>query len=349
MTSATMTGNETQRPQRCAESDTPDLGCGSDADRRGLAWTQRHLASSWTDETTAPADERGRPTWANPDPNSRLLELRFEVMSTQAGIWLESSHPQAEPAIKHARYLLGMIERRLTRFRDDSELCRLNAQAGQGPVLVSPWLFGALAAALELARWSSGLIDPTVLPGLVSAGYGPGPTAGTIGYRGVHLYPESQHVKLEPGVGIDLGGVAKGWAADRLVKALSAYGPALVDLGGDIAARGQKGWPLGVEDPLRPGLDLAELELRGGGVATSSTLKRRWSNGHHLIDPRTGKPAKTDLVAATVRAASATQAEGAAKIALLLGENPARAFLERAGLAALLVKSDGTIRKVGTL
>lgn len=347
--STSMAENETQRSLRRSESHNTDLGRGSYRDRRVLAWTQRDLSPTRPDEITTVAPDRASPTRSNPDPNPRLLELRFEVMSTRAGLWLESWHPLAKSALRHARHMLGMIERRLTRFRDTSELCRLNARAGQGPVLVSPWLFGALNAALELARWSSGLIDPTVLPGLIQAGYGVGSAEGTIDYRGVHLHPGSRRVELEPGVAIDLGGVAKGWAADRLATALSAYGPALVDVGGDIAARGPRGWALGVEDPMRPAQDLAELELRDGGVATSSTLKRRWSNGHHLIDPRTGKPAQSDLVAATVRASSAIQAEGAAKVALLLGESRGRSFLEQTGLPAILVKSDGTVRKVGTL
>jgi thiamine biosynthesis lipoprotein len=155
---------------------------------------------------------------------------------------------------------------------------------------------------------------------------------GRIDYRRVHLDARDRSFELEEETAIDLGGVAKGWAADALASALRGHGNVLVDLGGDIAAQGSKAWSLGVEGPFRPGRDLAEISLRAGGVATSSsTLKRRWANGHQLIDPRSGRPARTDLAATT--APSATEAEGAAKVALLLSEKPARSFLEQAGWA----------------
>jgi thiamine biosynthesis lipoprotein len=151
---------------------------------------------------------------------------------------------------------------------------------------------------------------------------------------------------LEAGVTLDLGGVAKGWAADLLAARLSDYGPTLVDLGGDLRAEGPRSWTIGVENPLFAEIDIAEIELRSEGVATSSVLKRRRGENHHLIDPRTERPAQTDLVAATVVAPTATMAEGAAKVTLLLGHREGQLFLRKAGLWGFLVKADGTLTKV---
>jgi thiamine biosynthesis lipoprotein len=159
-------------------------------------------------------------------------------------------------------------------------------------------------------------------------------------------------VRLPPGARLDLGGVAKGWAADRAARRLGATGPALVDASGDIAAsappRGAPGWAIGVADPGDPGGQLALLCLARGGVATSGRDYRRWRRAgrwwHHLIDPRTGLPAETDVVSATVVAPTALDAEVAAKVALLLGQRVGLAWLEaRPWLAGLLVGPDGRV------
>lgn len=267
-------------------------------------------------------------------------------MSTEAGLWLDSSHPGATAAVRGACEMAHLMEAKLSRFRPDSELCRLNEHSGHGPISVSRWLFDVVEASLELSRFSQGLIDPSVLPCLVQAGFGPGPRRGRVSYRAVRIDQDQQTIELEAGVSLDLGGVAKGWAADVLASHLKSYGPALVDLGGDIRADGPRSWTIGVEHPLFAEKDLAQIELRSEGVATSSLLKRRRGSHHHLIDPRTQRPARTDLIAATVVAPTATMAEGAAKVALLLGDQKGQVFLRGAGLWGFLVKSDGTVTKV---
>ena len=357
----TTRANETASSDRPAKSYPLDLGCGSDRDwsrpvgpgSSPLKGYWRHDLESTSLGSSGDLNEPGDKTASNcslpreaDHQDARLLESRFPLMSTQVGLWLDSSHPKAELALRRARLLLHLMEKRLTRFSADSELSRLNARAGKGPIAVSPWLYGVVEAALRLAALTSGLFDPTVLPQLVRAGYGPGPPRGSVGYGGVRLDAKSRSVELEEGVALDLGGVAKGWAADRLANVLSGYGSALIDLGGDIACRGPRAWLVGVEDPHHPQLDLCQLELREEGVATSSTLKRRWSGGHHLIDPRSGQPSSGDLVAATVVAPTATLAEGAAKAALLMGESRGKELLLEAGLRGILVKSDGTVSEV---
>jgi len=136
------------------------------------------------------------------------------------------------------------------------------------------------------------------------------------------------------------------------MKRLEHYGPALVDAGGDIAVSGSQRdgspWVIGVADPLHPGENLAILRVGRRGVATSGRDYRRWKlDGgwqHHIIDPRTGKPAETDVLSATVVALNVMEAEIAAKLVLILGSQAGLAWLEaQPWLAALLVLENGEL------
>ena len=156
------------------------------------------------------------------------------------------------------------------------------------------------------------------------------------------------------GMRLDLGGVAKGWAADQAVRALSAVGPALVDAGGDIAVSGPRTdgspWAIGVADPFEDDQQCDLLLLTGGGVATSGRDYRRWQQGgrwqHHLIDPRTGLPSTSDVVSATVIAPTASEAEVAAKVVLLLGSVAGLRWLEaRPTLAGCIMCDDRVPRR----
>jgi thiamine biosynthesis lipoprotein len=126
---------------------------------------------------------------------------------------------------------------------------------------------------------------------------------------------------------LDFGGVAKGWAAHQAMQRLRGYGPVLVDAGGDIAISGLlsegQPWAVGIEDPLHPDASLGTLMLGRCGVATSGRDYRRWKQGdtwkHHIIDPRSGEPAQTDILSATVIAPTVLEAEMAAKVVLILG------------------------------
>ena len=151
---------------------------------------------------------------------------------------------------------------------------------------------------------------------------------------------------------LDFGGVAKGWAADQAAARLAEYAPALVDAGGDIAISGPMvsgdPWPVAVTDPMEPERDLTLLMLRNESVATSGRDYRRWArNGemqHHIIDPRIGRPAETDVLSVTVVAQTASAAEVAAKVALILGSGPGLTWIEaHEQFAAMLVLEDGRI------
>ncbi len=225
------------------------------------------------------------------------------------------------------------LEALLSRFRPDSELSRLNRE---GSVEAGPDLLRVTALAVEARERSSGLFDPTVLDAVVAAGYdrsfelvptdGPATSGGARCGGGIRI--AGARIELEPETHLDLGGIAKGYAVDRAVELLAAYGPCLVNAGGDLAVRGGA-WPVGIDGSVT-------LELAGGAIATSGRDRRRWSRGgeelHHLIDPATGRPARSALLRVTVVARSAVEAEVLAKIAFLGGE---------VDVPRVLVMSDG--------
>lgn len=220
---------------------------------------------------------------------------------------------------------------RLTRFDAGSELSRFNRTTGRW-VEVSEELAALLRECLRAYEISGGLVHAATLTGLLAAGYtrdfALGSTATTAAPPPPKPLPELLEVKgntalLRPGAQIDLGGIAKGWMADRLAERLGAN--TLVNLCGDLYARGPgetgEGWPVGFGDRT--------VLLLDKGAATSGTNKRMWGPGlHHLIDPRTMRPAVTDLAEVSVIADTGADAEIYAKVALLLGSEAAPAWLE---------------------
>jgi thiamine biosynthesis lipoprotein len=256
-------------------------------------------------------------------------------------------------------------EARLSRFQAGSELSRLN-DCPEQDVVVSPLLWQCLEGALTAAHRSHGIYDPTILSALEAAGYdrpfadlrpandarrSPGQPTGQA-WRRVKLNRQARTVRLPRGVRVDLGGVGKAWLAERVADMLGAIGPCLVDAGGDIALRGEppgeQGWSIGVADPRCPDEDLMLLTVSGRAVATSGVDYRHWRHGttvgHHIIDPRTGSPADTDLLTVTVIARSADEANMHALVALILGAAPGRRYLDsQPDVDGLLVRSDGAM------
>jgi thiamine biosynthesis lipoprotein len=289
---------------------------------------------------------------------------------------IDTDDVRADTRLMQAPAWFANWEQRLSRFRPNSELARINARAGQ-PTRVSTVLWNVLQAATRAANESDGLVTPTVLDALAAAGYdrtfdelgrmddqGAGAAAVDQGrsclarpspardWRAIRLGPRHHTITLPPGMRLDLGGIAKGWAGEQAMERLRRLGPTLVDAGGDIAVSGPRAdgapWPIGVANPFAPE-ELLELALVArGGVATSGRDFRRWRQGatwrHHIIDPRTGQPAATDVLSATVIAPRVRAAEIGAKVALILGSADGLAWIEaRSQLAGLLVCADGTV------
>ena len=256
-------------------------------------------------------------------------------------------------------------EVRLSRFREDSELSRLNARAGES-VRVSRMLFEAVEAAVGAAQETGGLFDPTMLHQIRGLGYDrtfnaidPASTRQyrpVLGgaWREVRLDPRRRTVQLPEGAGLDLGGIAKGMAVDAALAGLRKAGAACaaVNAGGDLAVtdppRGYASWPIEIETNREPCL----VSLAGGALATSSVGRRRWQEGamerHHLLDPASGLPVDNEVWSATATARSCRDAEVAAKAALLLGEGDGTGFLERRQMPGLLVLKDGRQVLIGS-
>ena len=220
---------------------------------------------------------------------------------------------------------------RLTRFSETSELSHFNAGSGEWTP-VSDELGALLHESLRAYEVSDGLVHAATLPALLAAGYTrdfslggtqPGPVPPPPAPLPELLEVRTGEARLRRGAAIDLGGIAKGWLADRLAERLGTS--CLVNLCGDLYARGPgetgEGWPVGFGDRT--------VLLEDTGAATSGVTKRTWGTGlHHLIDPRTSRPAVTDLREVSVLAKTAADAEIYAKIALLLGSEAAPKWLE---------------------
>ena len=271
----------------------------------------------------------------------------FRAMGTDVELHLDAE--EGDAAFRDAEAELARLEALLSRFLPGSELSRLNRL---GELRAGPDLLAVAEAALAAHELTAGRFDPTVHDAVVAAGYdrtfelvaaGGSPriaVAAPCG-GGMEIDPAAGTIRLEPGVRLDLGGIAKGYAVDRALRILAAAGPALVDAGGDIAVTGRP-WPVGVETA---GGTIA-LELAEGAVATSGRDRRRWrapdGERHHLIDPATGLPAEGDLLRATVVAATAVEAEVLAKALFLAGDaDRAAAEADDLGVPAVLVTRAG--------
>jgi thiamine biosynthesis lipoprotein len=279
-----------------------------------------------------------------------VIARRFRAMGTDVEFLVEAEDP--ERALEAAEAEFHRLEALLSRFRPDSELSRLNEHGSLEP---GPDLLEVVELALLARIRTGGRFDPTVHDALVAAGYdrsfelvpADGPAAGAAPCRGGVLV-DGRRIELEPGVRLDLGGIGKGFAVERAAVVLAAAGPCLVNAGGDLAVRGGS-WPVGVETADGQ----ITLELDRGAIATSGRDRRRWRrNGHeqhHLIDPRTGAPAESDLLRVTVVASDAVEAEAWAKALFLAGEDAAAAEADELGLPTVLVTADGRTRLAGGL
>jgi thiamine biosynthesis lipoprotein len=321
------------------------------------------------------------PLAAAPPDRSFVAERTLRVPSMGGDLVIRVAHrPRAGDAAGRpvvTRDLLRVARRvdrwaaRLTRYRDSSELCALNADPSCPEVAVGPTLTATLAWAERAMDLCPDLVDVTLLEERLAAETGsPDPRSLPLSAGGRarwHLVrrPRGGLAVRHEALRFDLDGVAKGWIADRALAMLRDYPAALVDADGDIALRLDDGvaWDMAIADPRRQGDTLAVLQLDGRlpggllGVATSGTSVHRWrvdadgSPRHHLIDPRTRCPARTDVIQATVMMATARQAEILAKAVVIAGSDAGMDLLDRPGVhgAVLLLDSGDTIAPPKTL
>lgn len=276
--------------------------------------------------------------------------------------------PAALPGARRAvDRVLSDVDRAANRFRPGSELSRL-PRAGGAPVSVSPTLAALVRSALHAARVTDGAVDPTVGAALRALGYvrdlGTTPRdlsglpvcGGAVrvlprpapGWPCVRL--EGHRLTVPGGVVLDLGAIAKAWAADAAAAAATARTSAglLVSLGGDVATAGpapEGGWRVDVGDGPGEPAECVVLPA-GGALATSSTLHRRWrapgQEVHHVVDPQTGRPAPAVWRTVSVAAGRCVDANTASTAAVVRGL-PSVVWLRELGLPARLVDARGDV------
>ncbi|MBX5466701.1 MAG: FAD:protein FMN transferase [Firmicutes bacterium] len=292
-----------------------------------------------------------------------FTRITFGAMgSTVEAVVPASSEPRALGVL---REVFGGFEAVLSRFDPQSALSRVNHGPGHWH-RVPPLLGWAVTQALAAAEATGGLFDPTVGGVLVALGYdrpfaaltdplpAPSPQAraatvwGT--WRTVMVDRGGARLFLPPKTTLDLGGIGKGLAVDEALRRLTAQGatPALVSAGGDLAVAGTppglSGWVVALPQGQR-------LVLRQGAIATSGPQHRRWRQGdrwrHHLIDPRAGTCATSDLVWCSVVAPRCAEADVAATVAWILGAAAGAAFLQARRLGGVLALADGSVQWIG--
>jgi len=293
--------------------------------------------------------------------------LQFRAMGTDMLLCVDdgSETPPAEMA--EVPRWFEEWEQCLSRFCLDSELRRLNRHSGE-PVAVSETLWQVFHAALKAERKTAGLVTPTIAESVIGVGYDrdfshiawqnlepvDSAVASVLPLEAVSWDEYTRTVYLPSGVSLDFGGIAKGWAAEQVVERLKCHGSVLMNCGGDIALSGAlcdgSPWEVGVFKPFDRASGYVDMLYfnRSCGVATSATDRRRWMQGgilrHHIINPRTGLPAVSDVISATVIAPTAIDAESAAKSVLIRGSATGLAWVEGdADLAALLILENGQI------
>jgi len=241
------------------------------------------------------------------------------------------------------------LDNLLSNYKPRSEWSKINREAAQGPVRVSPELFSLLAACVEYSRQSQGAFDITVGPLVRTWGFYKGSgrlphraeirSAMTkVGYRLLVLNAEDSTVRFaRPGMEIDPGGIGKGYAVDRVVEILRARGirSAMVSAGGSSiyglgAPPGEKGWKVELRHPQQPSRHVGEVLLNNLSMSTSGTSEKFFVSGgrlySHIFDPRTGHPAQ-GMLSVSVTAPRTIDSEAWTKPMFILGRQKAKRHL----------------------
>ncbi len=287
---------------------------------------------------------------------------RFRAMGTDCHLQVV----EADPVVCDiGEAIVRADEARWSRFLPDSELSVVNDRPGS-PVTVSAETAALVRLAIHARRATHGWFDPLLGVQVRAAGYDrsfaavcSGPPAAPAPLAPASSEPPlllgQRVVEIPAGTALDLGGIAKGHSADRVLAALLGQGAAgaCVNIGGDLACGGESpdgtGWWCSIDH--LPGWTIG---LAHGGVATSTTTRRRWTTtdgtpAHHLIDPTTGRPSTTTVHSATVVAADAATAEVLATVAVLAPWDEAEAILADHAAAAVVTCADGGHRTAGPI
>lgn len=265
-----------------------------------------------------------------------------------------SDEQVAEKASSAAFARFAELEQVMSDYRPSSELMRLSGQAGKGAVPISPDLYKVLARSQEVATLSGGAFDVTCGPfvqlwrgarriGAIPESARLDEARSIVGYRKLQLDKATRTASLDmPGMRLDLGGIAKGYACDEALKAIAKNGVtnALIEAGGDIVASGSpprtEGWRIAIKGQSEPySIDRAAISTSGDSEQFIEIAGKRYS---HIVDPRTGL-GLTNGIQATVIAPDGITSDSLATAACVLGEKASRPLLERYGARAIFSSS----------
>ncbi len=290
------------------------------------------------------------------ETKSGSMRLARPLLGTFVEIAVEDAAlPETEAAMERAFAAIARVHRLMSFHDPDSDISRLNREACAGAVAVDRWTYQVLESAVDLHRRSTGLFDIAVAPVLQVMGLLPNPgddpspaSISTRADEAIELLAAHRVRFRYPGVRIDLGGIAKGFAVDRAVDVLRSCGleRGLVNAGGDLAVFGPRPQTVFIRDPRDPRRLMGSVEAKNEAVASTGARFDPFLGadalGVSVIDPRTREPARTAR-GVTVRAPSCMIADALTKVVMIAGESAA-ALLEHYCASALLVLANGEVR-----
>ncbi len=268
---------------------------------------------------------------------------------------------ETEAKIDRAFAAFQQVEQACSRFNPESELMMASQRVGK-PVKISPFLFEPLKFALEIARLTDGLFDPTVGKIMEENGFNRqyltgnvlnSHSAEAVQYHDVELDPQNHTLLLKKSLIIDLGAVAKGFAIDLAASELKEFEGFVVNAGGDLFAGGvnEKGdpWKIGIQHPYQKEQIIEAIDISDAAVCTSGSYERRNAmrpDVHHIVNPET-KSSPCEWVSSTVIAPFAMMADGFSTVSFLMDKEKAKSFLEELSLTGLLITPELELVRVG--
>jgi thiamine biosynthesis lipoprotein len=299
-------------------------------------------------------------------PPEAPIVIRGMTMGTNYSISLVSeSQNTMEELQTEIDALLVTINNQMSTYLDNSELSRINQNKSDDWIDISPELYEVISTALEIGRLTGGEFDITVGNMVNLWGFGPDNLPVNIpddesiknalnasGYHGIEMRSPAYAIKKQnPDIYLDLSGIAKGYAVDRVSDYLEGlnFQSYLVDIGGEIRAKGQKQdgehWRIGIEKPLVDGREVQRvIPLSDMAMATSGDYRNFFIHDgirySHTIDPRTGRPILHNLLSVTVLDDSAMVADAMATALMVMGPGDGIIFAEKNGISAYFIQSD---------
>jgi thiamine biosynthesis lipoprotein len=293
------------------------------------------------------------------------MERKWPVMGTHATVQVYTqTRAGAEQTLEEIRTSLEHVDDTMSNWKPDSELSRLNRSAAQEPFVVEdPDLLRCIRMARKYARATGGAFDPTIGPLMQAWGFRPNDprvpdegaladALGKVGWDRFEIIDVAQAVRFKsPGVEIDLGGIARGYALDVAARRFARVGciAGLIDLGGDLYAWGQppdsSAWVVGVPSPEDPAEIMATVELASRAISTSGNYEQSFAaEGRtfgHIMAADSGRPAKSDIVSATAIADGAADADALSTAMFVVGSKGSSEYLRRARRVEAILLVEG--------